>query len=146
MVSLDGRRVPDGFSVQNDASGGHRRVSVFANAFGIYLREFAVSTNAALPAANRTYRVQVFRTRAPDPAKPLFSGSGGNLQLGRGIIDTTRRYLRRTGVGDSPFALNLGPTIDVRNGAARSASGGVITSEPRYNGSMAAPTFISVGV
>lgn len=146
MVALDGRRVPDGFAVQNDVSGGHRRVSIFANTFGIYLREFAVSTNTALPAVNCTYRVMLFRTRAPDPSKPLFAGSGGALQLGRGVIDTTRRYLRRTGTGDSPFALNLGPTIDIRNGAARSASGGVIVSEPRYNGSMAAPPSISVGV
>lgn len=146
MVSLDARRVPDGFIVQSNANGCYRRVSVFATPTGIYLREHAVSTDINLAAVSKTYRVMVFRTRAPDPAKALWSGSGASMQLARGIIDTTRRYLRRTGAGDSPFALNLGPTIDIKNGGARSASGGVVVSDPRYNGSMAAPAYVSVGV
>lgn len=146
MVSLDGRRVPDGFIVQQDSRGGHRRISVFATAGGIYLRESAVSTDIDLAAVAMTYRIMVFRTRAPDPTKPLWAASGGDMQLGRGIIDTTRRYLRRVGAGDTPFALNLGPTIDIRNGGARAASGGVVTSESRYNGSMSAPSYIAVGV
>ena len=146
MVSLDGRRVCDGFVVYSDASGSHFRVSVFATATGIYLRESAVATNTSLAAVAKTYRVMVFVNRAPDPSKPMFGKAGAAMTLGRGIIDTSRRYLRRTGSGDSPFALNLGTTLDIKNGGSRSASGGVVSSEPRYNGSMAAPPFISVGV
>ena len=146
MVALDGRRVPDGFMVQIDANGGHRRVSVFATTTGIYLRENAISTDIDLVAISKTYKVMVFRTRAPNPSLPLWSGNGSDMQLARGIIDTSRRYLRRTGAGDSPFALNLGPTLDVKNGGARSASGGVVVSDPRYDGAMAAPSYVSVGV
>lgn len=146
MVALDGRRVPDGFIIQVDTNGGHRRVSMFATTTGIYLRESAISTDINLVAVSKTYRVMVFRTRAPDPAKALWSGSGAAMQLARGIIDTTRRYLRRTGAGDTPFALNLGRTIDIKNGGSRSASGGVVVSDPRYNGTMAAPPYVSVGV
>jgi hypothetical protein len=146
MVALDGRRVPDGFIVQVDGSGGHRRVSVFATSTGIYLRESAISTSIDLASVSKTYRVMVFRTRSPNPALAMFSGSAGAMQLARGIIDTTRKYLRRTGSGDTPFALNMGRTLDIKNGGARSASGGVVVSEPRYNGSMTAPSYISAGV
>jgi len=146
MVSIDGRRVPDGFIVQQDSRGGHRRISVFATAGGIYLRESAVSTDIDLATVARTYRVMVFATRPPSPSLPMWSGQDDDMQLARGIIDTKRHYLRRTGAGETPFALNLGPTIDIRNGGARSASGGVVTSEPRYNGAMPAPSFVSVGI
>ena len=147
MVSLNGRRVPDGWMVQVDTTtGSYRRVSVFATSSGIYLREHAVSTSNNLAAVTLTYRVMVFRTRAADPSKPMWSLASGAMQLGWGIIDTTRKYLRRTGTGDTPFALNMGRTIDIKNGGARSASGGVVTSDPRYNGSMAAPSYINVGV
>lgn len=147
MVSLSGRRVPDGYIVQL-VGGNYRRASMWADATNIYLREAAASGAAGndLPAVSLTYRVMVFRTRAPDPAKALWSGSGSGMQLARGIIDTARKYLRRTGAGDSPFAMNLGRTMDVQNGGTRTASGGVIVSEPRYGGSMPAPPYISVGV
>jgi len=146
MVALDGRRVPDGFVVHADPQGGHRRITTYATASGIYLRESAISGFIDLPAISRTYRVMVFRTRTADTATPLFSGSGSAMQLGRGIIDTNRHYLRRTGPGDTPFALNLGQTIDINNGGARTISGGIVNDEPHYEGSMSAPPFVSVGV
>jgi hypothetical protein len=146
MVSLDGRRLPDGYMVQLQGGGEYRRVSAWANASSIFLRESAVSSNAALSGVSRTYKVMVFANRAPNPSRPLFGKEGARLTLARGIIDSGNKYLRRTGVGDTPFALNLGPTIDIRNGGSRTASGGVVVSEPRYNGSMVAPPFTSVGV
>lgn len=147
IVSLNGRRVPDGYMVQL-AGGNYRRVSVFADETHIWLRESAVSGAAGdpLPAVTLTYRVMVFSARGKDPAKPLFGRSGNVVSIARGLIKTTERYLRRTGAGDTPFALNLDKTMDIRNGGGRTGSGGIAVSEPRYNGTMPAPPFISVGV
>ncbi len=144
MVALDGRRVPDGWQIQYDAASGARQVSVYATSSGIYLRETAMSGSAELPAIALSYRVYVFRTRAADPGQPMFGKLGSNLVLARGIVNSSRSYLRR-GASTSPFALNLGPTLDVNQGAVRSASGGVVVTEPGYAGSMAAPAFRSVG-
>jgi hypothetical protein len=149
MVSLGGRRLPDGYMVQL-SGGNYRRVSVWANTTHIYLRESAVSGGAGddLPATSQTYKVMVFRNRAPNPTQPLFGKDVTNtyMILARDIINSARKYLRRTGVGDTPFALNTGRTMDVSNGGTRTASGGVVVSEPRYNGAMSAPPYVSVGV
>jgi hypothetical protein len=147
MVALDNRRVPDGYIIQISGNG-HRRVSFWADTNNIYVRETAISGAAGddLPALALTYKVMVFRTPTPNPALPLFRLAGSSLVLARGIIDTARKYLRRTGVGDSPFALNMGVTMDIKNGGSRTASGGVVVSEPRYTGTMAAPTYVSVAV
>jgi hypothetical protein len=145
MVVLDDRMLPAGYLIQNGASGS-RMVSVFATTTGIFLREHAVSGPSNLAAISKTYTVMVFRTRAPDPAEPLFGFDGSDMVLARGIVDSSRRYLRRTGVGDSPFSLNMGPTLDIDNGGVRSATGGTVVSESRYGGSMAAPSHVQVGV
>lgn len=148
MVSLNGRRLPDGYMVQLETNGQYRRVSVWADSNNIYLREAAVSGSSTqpLPAVSLTYVVMVFAYSTPTPAKPLFGYDGADLVLARGVINSTKKYLRRTGVGDTPFALNLGRTIDIKNGGSRTISGGVAVSEPRYNGTLAAPPFVSVGV
>ena len=147
MAALSGRRLPDGYIVQL-VGGKYRRVSAWADATYIYLRESAVSgaDGDALPAVSLTYRVMVFALPTPSPSEPMFGMASGILTVARGIIRTSRKYLRRTGSGDSPFAMNLGPTMDIKNGGSRTASGGVVVSEARYNGSMAAPPYISVGV
>lgn len=145
MVALDGRRLPDGHELQYDGVGGNRQVSAYATTTGIYLREIALSGSATLPAISQTYKVYVFRTRSSDPAQPLFGLFGGALVLARGIINSARKYLRR-GSSDSAFAMNMGPTLDVHNGAVRSASGGVVVTETGYGGSMSAPPFRSVGL
>ena len=146
MVALDGRRLPTGYEIQYSPSEGSRQVSFYATSSGIYLRETAISGSTTLSAISRTYRVMVFRTRTPDPGQPLFGLVSGVLVLARGIINTTRRYLRRTGAGDSPFALNMGRTIDIDNGYMRTASGGVVVTETGYAGSMPAPPYVQVGV
>lgn len=149
MVSLSGRRVPDGYIVQQ-SGGKHRRVSIWANTTYIYIRETAISGAAGddLGATSLIYKVMVFKNTAQTPSLPLFGKDISNINviIARGIINTAKKYLRRTGSGDTPFSLNLGKTMDISNGGVRTASGGVIVSEARYNGSMSAPSYISVGV
>lgn len=146
MVVYDGRRLPSGYTIQSQSGGRSRRVSFYVTSTGVYLREHATSGASSLSAVSITYTVLVFRTRAPDGGLPLFGYDGSDLVLARGIINSSRRYLRRTGSGDSPFSLNMGPTIDIDNGAVRTASGGVVVSDADYGGSMAAPSYVSVGV
>ncbi|WEK05784.1 MAG: hypothetical protein P0Y65_05875 [Candidatus Devosia phytovorans] len=147
MIALAGRRVPDGYVVQNAAGSYRRRVAFWANSTGIFVRDSASAAAVACPAITLDYRVLVFRNSEADPAKPLFSGGPGEpLILARGVIDSSKKYLRRTGVGDTPFAQNLGRTLDCNNGSMASASGGVVITEAGYGGSLPAPPFISVGV
>lgn len=146
MIALGGNRIPDGYTVQ---SGGNyrRRVSFWANTTGVYIRTSSYSGDEALPAATRVYRVIVFRDSEATPGLPLFGGGPGDpLILARGVIDSSKKYLRRVGVGDTPFAQNLGRTLDCGGGRLASASGGVVVAESGYTGSLVAPPFIQVGV
>ncbi len=147
MVAYQGRMLPSGYMVQQESSGAIRLVSPWYNAGGVYLRETLISSNTDLPAADRTYSVLVMRNRAPDPSKPNLSGGPGlPLQMCRGMIDSSRRYAKKVAAGDSPFDLNLGPTLDIGNGRQRSATGGIIVDEAGYVGGMGAPAFVSIGV
>lgn len=146
MVAYQGRRMPDGQVVQA-ASGYRRRVSAWANSSGIYLRDSGAVSAVSMPAVSVSYRILVFRESQANPALPLFGGGPGDATIiARGVINSSKKYLRRTGVGDTPFAQNLGRTIDTNNGFLATASGGVVTAETGYGGSLTAPPFISVGV
>lgn len=145
MVVYDGRILPTGHTVQLSGSNS-RRVSVYVTSTGVYLRDLGISSNTALSAISLNYTVLVFRNPTANPLKKLFEYGVAGMSLARGIVDTSKKYLRRTGVGDSPFSLNMGPTLDVQNGGVRSATGGITVSDPNYSGSMAAPSYVSVGV
>ncbi len=144
-VTIGGRVVVSGQIIQ-DLGDRARIISVYTTTTGVYLRETAFSSSAALPAMDQTYRVYVFRQATPNPSAPLFSNSGGLMTIAREIIRSDRQYLRRTGVGDEEFSMDSGPTMDVANGSKRVANGGVLTSEAGYTGSMAAPPYVMVGL
>lgn len=146
MIAYNGRRMPDGQLIQNE-NGYRRRVSAWANTSGIYLRDSGAVSASSMPAINATYRVLVFRKSAAEPDMPLFGGGDGTPTiLARGVINSTKKYLRRTGSGDTPFAQNFGRTIDTSNGFLATATGGVVSAEAGYDGSLTAPPFIQVGV
>lgn len=146
MVTVGGRNLVNGQVVQSLSGDRVRTVSIHVTTTTVFLREVAVSNASALTAMSLQYTVLVFRNRPPNPAQPLWGFDGQDLVIARDIIRSSRRYLRRVGVGDSPFSINLGRTIDIRNGGVRSATGGSISSETSYNGSFAAPPFLQVGV
>lgn len=145
MLAYGGRILPAGYVVQQGA-GQSRTISPWADASNVYIREFAVSSDVALGAVSFTYQLLVLRKRSANPALPLFSGGSAGLQMGRGIIDSSREYLRAVGFGDSPFSLDNGFGIDAENGRLRTAAGGVVVTESGYSGSMPAPPFVQVGV
>ncbi len=145
MVALNGRMLPSGFIVQISGEG-IRQVAPWVSSSEVGIRETAVSGSAALPAISLTYRVMIFRSRAPDPVKPMFAGGPSSMQMARGIIDGSRKYAKQVAVGESPFSINLGPTLDDANGRIRSATGGIVVSEPGYSGSLAAPAYRNIGL
>ena len=144
-VTISGQVVNPGQIIQNSSSW-RRSVSVFVTTTGVYLRELAWAKDATLPAHSQAYRVYVFRQAAATPGEPLFSKTGALMTLARDIVRSDKRYLRRTGSGDQEFSMDSGPTVDIANGRKRVANGGVLTTEPGYNGSMSAPAYVTVGL
>lgn len=148
FVAWNGRMLMPGVAVQVDGEGLTRFVSFFSTASGIYLREVYTSTESALGGTNQSYQVLIFKTSAETAGFPLMGINESNNEfiLGRGKINTINSYLRRTGAGDTPFAIDYGPTVDLNSGRARIVSGGVFTTETGYAGSFTGPAFTSVGV
>lgn len=146
MLAYGGRVLPSGYMIQNDGSGLNRTIAPWASSSTVYLREVAISSASTLGAVSRDYKLIVLRNAAPNPALPAMSGDGVDIQIGRGLIDSTKSYLRKVGVGDSPFSLDNDYGIDDNNGRLRTAAGGVVVTESGYGGSMVAPPFIQVGV
>lgn len=148
FVAIDGNIIPTGYAVQIASNGTMRIVSVYADATVIGLREIGYSLNVALPAISKTYKLLVFRKPVADPTLALmdFNAATNVLRLAKGKIRSDRKYLRRVGVGDSPYDINRGRTIDIKNGRTKVVTGGTAIIEPGYNGSFAGPSSIAVGV
>lgn len=148
FVAWNGRMLMPGVAVQIDGEGLTRFVSSFVTTTGVYLREVYTSTEGVLNANNQSYQVLIFRTSQATAGLPLMgiNSSNGQFILGRGKINTINSYLRRTGAGDTPFAIDYGPTIDINRGRARIVSGGVVSTEVGYGGSFGGPAYTSVGV
>jgi hypothetical protein len=149
FVVWSGRTLMPGVAVQVTTEGRTRFVSVYVTTTGVYLREVCTSTTDALPTITQTYQVMVFRVPTANVTLPFFgweSPEDDDIVIGRGKVNTERQYLRRAATGESPFAIDFGPTVDINAGRARIASGGVTVTEPGYGGSLAPPPFTSVGV
>ncbi|MBN9333853.1 hypothetical protein [Devosia sp.] len=144
MVAYQDTMVVAGTIVQNETAGT-RFVGVSADASNVYLTAVGYSSDLTLAAVNRTYRVLVFRTPAPDPLLPLFSGDASGFQFGRGMVNSSADYLRRD-TSSSPLDMDLGQTIDIGNGGARVVTGGNVQTDQFYSGSFAGSAFIPVNV
>lgn len=145
MVSFDDAMIVAGTIVQNETAGT-RFVSVGADSTYIYLSECGYSSDLDLPAADRNYRVLVFRTPSPNPALPMASGApDGSFQIGRGMIDSAKHYLRRDS-SLSPLDMDIGRTVDIEGGGARVVTGGNVQTDQFYTGSFGGSPFIPVNV
>lgn len=146
MVSLDGVLVSPGHPVQMVGTDGRTRsVSAYATSSIIGLREVAKSTQNNLAAISVTYQVLVLRTPAANPSLPLFGRDGSSVVLANGKVRTDEQYLRRVGVGDTPYIMPLGPIGDISNGRRRVVLGSTVITEPGYDGSFTGPSYITVG-
>lgn len=148
FVAYEGRMLTAGTIVQQGANGQQRWVSAYATPSVIGLREVRVSSSLTgsdtLAAASRSYKVLVFKESETDPSLPLFGKVGDRIVGARGGIDSAKHYLRRTGAGDSPFDMDLGRVMDLRNGKVRVTTGGNIVSEAGYTGAYAGGPFVPV--
>jgi hypothetical protein len=144
MVAFEDSMVVAGTIVQV-ATGLRRFVGAWADETSVGLSVCGYSSDQPLPAVERTYRVLVFRTPAPDPSMPLFSGNTDGFQIGRGMVDSAAGYLRRDD-STSPLDMDVGRTIDIAGGGARVVTGGNVQDDPFYGGSFTGSPFIPVNV
>lgn len=133
-------------SIVQTAAAGTRFVSVYADENVVGLGEGAYSSDVALPAVALNYRVVVFSTPEPDPAMYQFSGNADHFQLGRGVIDSEKSYLRRVEPEESDLDMDLGRTVDISNGSSRVITGGNVYTDYHYNGSFTGGGFVPVDV
>lgn len=145
MIAFAGAMLVCGTVVQR-TSAGARFVSVYADEEGVGLGEAAYSAASSLPAISLSYRIVVFRTPAPDPEKYQFSGNSDHFQIGRGVIDSDKSYLRRVEPSESDLDMDFGRTIDIKNGGVRVVTGGSVQTDTYYNGSFSGGGFLPVDV
>jgi len=145
MVAWSGRMVVSGTIVQFAGISSRRFVSVFANNSQVGINWSGYSDTAAMPAITVTYQVMVFRTPAPNPDLPLFSGNATQFQLGRGKVNSSSQYLRKRAALESWFNFDLGRTVDLNNGGARVITGGNVQSDTNYGGSFSGFPSVPVG-
>lgn len=145
----NGQLIPHGMPVQNAGGGLVRFVTAYATNTEIRLGELAVSTASALPAANITYQVIVFRTPGTDPSSKMLDIYPGAADFGQGKFRASEPHLRADGLGDVQWPIATARTAGVRNGGLRTyyPTGGFVDFGP-YNGSLSAPPYIitSAGV
>ncbi|WP_127142832.1 hypothetical protein [Pelagibacterium montanilacus] len=146
FVAWDDRMVMPGVAVQTASGGRNRFVAPFSTSSIVGLREVFNASNNSLAAVSRTYQVLVFNVPEADAELPLFGRVGETIVLGRGKVDTSHYYLRQLGSGDSPFAIDIGRTVDIDNGRARIVTAGETVTEDGYGGSFAGSPFVSVGL
>ena len=145
MVAVNGAIAVSGTIVQ-ESSSGRRFVSVYATGSQVGIAWCGYSGQIDLPAVLVSYDVLVFNTPAPNPALPLFSGDASQFQIGRGMIRSNQRYLRRRAAQETSFDFDLARTVDLANGGARIVSGGGVRQDPFYTGSYGGGPFVPVGV
>lgn len=146
FIAHAGRVLCNGLNIQSLASGQMRTVSAFATSSVIGIRETAISADVALPAISKTYEVMAFRSPAANAGKAMWSFDGDAMLLGRGIVDSRKEYVRSVLSSESSFDIDLGRTMDIKNGRTRYSSGGIVTTEPDYNGSFAGSPYKAIGV
>lgn len=123
-----GNAVHPGYPIQFNASDGRARcVAAYATTTQIILREFGIQTSNALDAINVTYTLLILRAPPAASGNILmdFNPTTGVTTLGRGKFSSDRRYLQIV-AGGTPYNIPLDRTVDLNNGAPRSAIAGTI--------------------
>lgn len=101
----------------------------------IRLREIAESSDVALPAVSRTYRVIVFREPVAVVGQPLFRATTNSVVMGHGKVNSDYRNIRKATTGFD-FYVPTTPILDTRNGAVKIISAtGEETTTGQYTGS-----------
>lgn len=123
-----------------------RKVSAYATATEIRLRDIGISSADSLPAASVSYDLIIFRDPAQIPGAPLFRARPAGVTMGYGRITSEQQPLRRV-VGAEPyFYLPRSRAADIRNGAYRTISPSGPLDVGTYNGSFFVADFLKVTI
>ncbi len=124
QLMYDRQIVTTGVMIQNPTNQ-FRMISAYATNTEIRLSEIAISSAAALPALDMTYKLIIFKDPEPDPLLPTMHITPLGMVLARGKVTDENRPLRRVGVNDvteDTFYLPTSRTMDIKNGALRHIS------------------------
>lgn len=143
-IAIGNVLVPNGYSVQN-LSARCRQVSFYASTTQLRVKDVGVSSSSSLPAVNVTYNILLFKTPVADPDLPIFSARHGIMAQGK--IRASEKHLRRSSTGDTPFDINLAPSIDINDGGVKwfTPDAGAVTFGS-YGGSAVAPANIQCAI
>lgn len=136
MVVSGGEIIAPGTLIQS-TTDQIRTVTPYATTSKIRLLDIGISSASALSSMSKSYDVLVFKQPAEDSDQLMsFDPDTGQVILGLGKFNSALKMLRQAGAGDSAFDISLGPTVKIRNGAARSVlANGTTISETGYTGS-----------
>lgn len=143
-IAYQGAVLTSGTEIQSSAGG--RFVTHYATTTQIILVDVASSTNETIGSMSSDFEVVVFGSPEADPSKNLGRLSPDATYLARGKIDISKPPLRRVRDGESSFDINLGPTMDIKNGAITVRSGGNTYAEAGYDGSFSGPDYVPIGL
>lgn len=147
FVSINGKMWPHGAPVQRLDASRVRFVCAYATATEIRLKVTSYSSTAALTAVSVTYDILVFKDHGVSPDSRELNLQAGDVVFGKGKFQSGEPHLRLAGVGDTTFAIATTRTVDMTNGGMRIyASDSTAINYGSYDGTMAAPTLINVGV
>lgn len=145
FVIMNGALVAPGTLIQV-GTAQDRQITPYATTTKIRLHEAAISSASTLAAVSIDYEVVVFRQPVADmPGIAFdFDETTGRVVMGYGKFDSDLKMLREAGaLGDSPFDISLGRTVDIKNGGKRSVlADGTTVSDTNYNGTFTgSPSF-----
>lgn len=144
---INGVLAPNGVPIQRPDAFRMRFACVYATTTEIRVATFGFSSASDLSSISAIYGVIVFRDHAAIPGEKMLKIAPGDVIFGQGKFNMQQPHLRADGAGDSPFAIALSKTAAARNGGLRLyKSSGSYEDWGSFNGSLSAPTFISVAV
>ena len=147
FVASDGVMLPNGYPVQRPGAGRMRFVTAYATTSQIRLKEFAVSSDTALVAADISYQVLAFADSAVNPALNKLLLQPGNVVFGQGKFRMDQPPLRVVASGESPFSVARTRTAAIGNGALRVyPPTGAPIDFGTFAGTLPAPNYITVQV
>ena len=149
LVLVDNTSLVSGMRIQYnpDYGGIQRDVSVYADNQIIGLSELVVAGSIDAPAISKTYKVLIFKEPLEDSTAPLFGLNNNNvMSLAHDKVRTDRKYVRQVEDSQSGFLIDLGATVDIKNGRTRIVSGNKVYNDPSYTGNFSGSSFARIDV
>lgn len=122
IVKVGNAVLTAGYPIQRAGNNGIRVVSVRVTNTQVLLEEAVWTWGGTLSGTSETYEIVGFAKSNPVPSAKVVRTEPGKVTIGRAIVDSQRRYMRRGLAGEDRFFAPTGRTADARYGTVRFAS------------------------